>query len=126
VSWGRRKLARSQKQPFHKRSLNDQPANEPDGGEPAFDVWLVSVTRTKFRLSPTTMHAEIARGLNTIFGLLKSDMDPKRRFAPHKVLVLYCRHEAATKPLHQAVEYSKLAMFRSRPICGCIESFSLC
>jgi hypothetical protein len=44
---------------------------------------------TKFRLSPKTMHAEIARGWNTIFGALKSDKDPKRQFAPNKVLVLY-------------------------------------
>jgi hypothetical protein len=45
---------------------------------------------TKFRLSPTTMHAEIARGWNTILGALKSDTDPKRQFAPNKALVLYC------------------------------------
>jgi hypothetical protein len=45
---------------------------------------------TKFRLSPTTMLAEIARGWNPIFGAPKSDMDPKRQFAPNKVLVLYC------------------------------------
>jgi hypothetical protein len=32
---------------------------------------------------------------------------------------------AATEPLHQAVEFSVLAMFRSRPICGCVESFLL-
>jgi hypothetical protein len=61
-----------------------------EGAEPAFDVWLVTVTMTKFRLPPTTMHAEIARGWNTIFGALKSDPDPKRQFAPNKVLVLYC------------------------------------
>jgi hypothetical protein len=45
---------------------------------------------TKFRLSPTTMHAEIARAWNTIFGPLKSDMGPKRQFAPNKVLVPCC------------------------------------
>ena len=78
------------------------------------------------RLSPTAMHAEIARDWNTIFGALKSDMDPKRQFARNNVLVLYCWHEAATKPLRQAVEYSKLEMFRSAPICGCVESFLLC
>jgi hypothetical protein len=33
----------------------------------AFEVWLVSVRMTKLRLSPTTMHAEIVRGWNTIF-----------------------------------------------------------
>jgi hypothetical protein len=58
-----------------------------EGAERAFEVWLVSVTMTKFRLSPTTKHAEIARGWNTIFGALKSDLDPKRQFAPNKVLV---------------------------------------
>jgi hypothetical protein len=26
----------------------------------------------------------------TIFDALKSDLDPKRQFAPNKVLVLYC------------------------------------
>ena len=75
---------------FHNRSLHDQPANKPDAGEPAFEVWLVSVTLTKFRLSPTTMHAKIVHGWNTVFGILKRDLDPKRQFAPNKVLVLYC------------------------------------
>jgi hypothetical protein len=88
-----------------------------------FEVWLVSITMTKFRLSPTTVHAEIACGSNTIFDAL--DIDPKRQFASNKVPVLYCGYEAATKPLHQAIEFSKLAMFRSRPICGCVESFLL-
>ena len=43
-----------------------------EGAERTFEVWLVSVTMTKFRLSPTTLHAEIACSWHTIFGL--SDM----------------------------------------------------
>jgi hypothetical protein len=61
-----------------------------EGAERAFEAWLVFVRMTKFRLSPTTMHAEIVHGWNTIFGALKSGMDPKRQFAPNKALVLYC------------------------------------
>jgi hypothetical protein len=38
-----------------------------EGAERAFEVWLASVRMTKLRLSPTTMHAEIVRGWNTIF-----------------------------------------------------------
>jgi hypothetical protein len=43
-----------------------------EGGERAFEVWLVSITMTKLRLSPTLMHSEIARGRNTIFGAQES------------------------------------------------------
>ena len=43
---------------------------------------------TKFRLSPTTMHAEIARGWNAILGAL--EVTWTRQFAPNEVLVLYC------------------------------------
>jgi hypothetical protein len=85
---------------------------------------MVSATLTKFRLSPTTAHAEIARGWNTIFGPLKVTWTRNVNL-PRYILVPYCRDKAATKPLHQAIEFAMLAMFRSGPICGCVEPFLL-
>jgi len=58
------------------------------------------------------------------FGSLKSNTDPKHQFSPNNN-VPYCLYEAPTKPLPQVVEFSMLEMFRSRPLCGCVESFLL-